>query len=307
MSGVSFSGIAINAACPARSRLARTRTRPDADGQSPCRCAMMTGPQSSLIIPSRHGMRSRKNSSWLCRRVVSETSSPAPSCCRQSSRCDRQTRQASRGGYCTVRQSRQTCSYKRPRAAAAVSPSATRLRPPGGSVGTRVRRIGFLRGGRTSGRVIVSLPRCKDGGAAAQPAIVIDHTEAARQTKPRLGHDGAKWLTGDLSDDFYQTEKTAGRPGLADRQLSARRVEGKRAVRGETVSANEVRAFAFLAEAKILDLHDVDDRVVVVGGNHIDVRRADFGLRIHFVGIERPAAAILNWIVGIGVVPLDGR
>ena len=35
--------------------------------------------------------------------------------------------------------------------------------------------------------------------------------------------------------------------------------------------------------------------------------RADAGLRIHLVAIERPAAAILDRIVGKGVVPLDGR
>ena len=70
---------------------------------------------------------------------------------------------------------------------------------------------------------------------------------------------------------------------------------------------HEIRAFALLAEAEILDLHDVDDRIVIVGGDDIDVRRADPGLRIHFVAIERPSATILNWIVGIGVVPLDGR
>src|SRR2546422_6907210 len=48
-----------------------------------------------------------------------------------------------RSGYCTVPQSRHCCSSKRPSAAAAVSPSATRLRAAGGSVGSRVRRTGF--------------------------------------------------------------------------------------------------------------------------------------------------------------------
>ena len=34
-------------------------TRDGAGGQSPCTCATMTGPVSSLMTPSRHGMRSR--------------------------------------------------------------------------------------------------------------------------------------------------------------------------------------------------------------------------------------------------------
>ena len=76
MLAVSFSGIATKAACPARSRLARTRTRDGAGAQSPCRWATTTGPQSSFTMPSRHGMRSRKNSSWLWRSIVSDTVRP---------------------------------------------------------------------------------------------------------------------------------------------------------------------------------------------------------------------------------------
>ena len=47
-----------------------------------------------------------------------------------------------------------TCNAKRPSAAAAVTPWATRLRAPGGSTGKRVRRIGFLRFGFVRGAVI---------------------------------------------------------------------------------------------------------------------------------------------------------
>ena len=71
--------------------------------------------------------------------------------------------------------------------------------------------------------------------------------------------------------------------------------------------AHEIGPFAFLAEAEILDLHHADDRIVVVGREDVDVLRADSGLRIKLVAIERPAAAILDRVVGKRVVPLDGR
>src|SRR6202042_3590340 len=103
------------------------------------------------------------------------------------------------------------------------------------------------------------LPRCEDGGAAAQAAIVVDHTEAARQTKARIGHLGAERLPGDLPDDLDKTEEAAGRAGLAAGELSTGRIEWKRAVRSESVPPHEVRTFAFVAETEILDLHDIDD------------------------------------------------
>src|SRR5580658_10213665 len=104
----------------------------------------------------------------------------------------------------------------------------------------RVRRIGFFRGGRTKGRVIDSLPRCKDGGTAAQAAVVIDHTEAACETKPRFRHLGAERLSADLPHDLDQAEKAAGGAGLSDRQLAARGVERKRTVGGEAFAAHEI-------------------------------------------------------------------
>jgi hypothetical protein len=73
---------------------------------------------------------------------------------------------------------------------------------PGGSVGTRVRKIGFLRGGLTNGEVTTAsctrridwlerpwfLLRRKDCGPTAQAAIVVDHAEAARKTNLRVSY-----------------------------------------------------------------------------------------------------------------------
>ena len=74
----------------------------------------------------------------------------------------------------------------------------------------RVRNTGFLRGGRTKGRVI-SASRRQNGGTAAQAAVVIDHTEAARETKPRVRHLGAERLPRDLADDLDQATEMAMR------------------------------------------------------------------------------------------------
>ena len=96
----------------------------------------------------------------------------------QSRRTERHFWQASRGGYCTVPHSRHCCSSKRPSAAAAVRPSATRLRAAGGSVGRRVRRIGFFLLGTSFG--------FKDCSAAPKAPVVVDHAEAAHESQFRV-------------------------------------------------------------------------------------------------------------------------
>src|SRR5208337_4606379 len=95
--------------------------------------------------------------------------------------------QASRGGYWTAPQSRHSCSSNRPSAAAAVKPRAALLRAPGGTVGRRVRRTGFLRRGRDEVTAIPSVPAPEYGSAGADAAIVIDHAEAADEAETRLG------------------------------------------------------------------------------------------------------------------------
>src|SRR5581483_1924023 len=102
---------------------------------------------------------------------------------------------------------------------------------------------------------------CENGGAAAQAAIVIDHTEAAGETKARVGHLGAERLAGDLPNDLDKAEIAAGGASLAAGELPARCVERKRAVGGEGIPPHEVRAFAFFTETEILDLHDIDDGI----------------------------------------------
>src|SRR6185503_2177695 len=169
------------------------------------------GPQSSFTKPSRQGSRSRKKRSLLWWSTVCARSSPPAGCGFQSSTIERQFWQASRGGYCTVPQSLHCCSSKRPIAAAAVRPSATRLRAAGGSVGSRVRSTGFLRLGRSS----------KDCRSRAESTIEVDHSKAADESQFRIRDGADAGLAGELADRLDHAEEAAGRAGLADRELAA--------------------------------------------------------------------------------------
>src|SRR5437773_9245737 len=122
----------------------------------------------------------------------------------------------------------------------------------------------------------------------------------------RLFDPGSQRLAGDLPDRLDEPERAAGRTGLADRQLAARRIVGKAAVDFETVAANEVRTFAFAAEAEILELHDADNRIIVIDLDQVDVRRPDARGSVKIIPVHHPAAAMLDRIVGQGVVPFDG-
>ena len=70
--------------------------------------------------------------------------------------------------------------------------------------------------------------------------------------------------------------------------------------------ADEARRLALGAEAEILDLHEADDGIVVIGLDEVDVFGPEPGLVVELARVERPAAAILDRIVREGVVPLDG-
>src|SRR5688572_30422590 len=126
---------------------------------------------------------------------------------------ERQLWHASRGGYCTMPHSRHCCSSKRPSAAAAVRPSATRLRAAGGKVGRRVRRTGFLRFGRS-----------KDRCAASESTVVVDHAEPADQAQFRVcfaflpSYLTSFSLPGELANRLHHPEEAAGRPRLSDRE-----------------------------------------------------------------------------------------
>src|SRR5688500_4285139 len=137
-------------------------------------------------------------------------SSPPFGCAFHSRRTDRHFWQASRGGYCTVPQSRHCCSSKRPSAAAAVRPSATRLRAAGGSVGSRVRRIGFLRFGR-----------CKDCRSASETTVVVNHSETTDEAEFRVFHLPALGLAGELANALHHAKEAAGGARLAHRKLAA--------------------------------------------------------------------------------------
>src|SRR6185436_12016430 len=205
ISELSFEGRAAITACPARSSIARTRTR---CSTASCRWATTVGPQSSFTSPRRHGRRSRKKRSLLWWSTVCASSSPSGFWIFQIRLTERQLWQDSRGGYCTMPHSRHCCSSKRPSAAAAVRPSATRLRAAGGSVGRRVRRTGFLRFGR-----------CKDRRSAAEATVVVDHAEAADEAEFRFFYFAAVGLAAELADRFHHAEEAARGAGLADRQL----------------------------------------------------------------------------------------
>src|SRR6185436_10818000 len=144
---------------------------------------------------------------------------------------------ASRGGYCTAPQSLHCCSSKRPIAAAAVRPSAMRLRAAGGSVGRRVRRTGFLRLGRSKNR-----------RSGAESTIEVDHAKAAYQSQFRILYPSRPGLAGELANRLDHAEVASGGAGLADRELAAAGVEREAAVTGEGVVAHECRALALAAE-----------------------------------------------------------
>ena len=55
------------------------------------------------------------------------------------------------------------------------------------------------------------------GGAAANPAIIVDHPEPGDETMPRIGDAGAPRFAGELADRLDDAEMAARRAGLADR------------------------------------------------------------------------------------------
>src|SRR5688572_30752810 len=226
----------------------------------------------------------------VCARI-----SPSGDCSCQTRFTERHCWQASRGGYCTVPQPRHCCSSKRPSAAAAVRPSATRLRAAGGSVGSRVRRTGFLR-----------LGRCKDCRSGTEAPVVVDHAEAAHESQFRVLHRSRSRLAGELTDGLDHAEEAAAGAGLADRKLASRRIERKAAIVGEGVLAYERRTFALLAEAQVLELHERDYGIVVVGLHEVDVAGLALRLRVELVAVERPAGAYLHRVGSEGVVAFDG-
>src|SRR5258708_37971438 len=64
---------------------------------------------------------------------------------------------------------------------------------------------------------------------------------------------------------------------------------------------DKVRPFALAAEAELLDLHQGDDGIVVIGLDEIDIRGRDRRLRVEVVTIAAPTAADLDRIGGEGV------
>src|SRR5213075_2695869 len=98
-----------------------------------------------------------------------------------------------------------------------------RLRAAGGSVGSRVRRTGFLRVGRS-----------KDRRSGAETTVIVDHAEPAHEAQFRAVDLPAVRLARELADGLDHAEETARRAGLAHRELPAAGVERKAAVVGES-------------------------------------------------------------------------
>ena len=186
MFGSSFAGKPISTAIPALSSRAPTRSRAGTAATSPCRCTITVGP----AIEPHHAEAPRQP---LAEEYVVTVGKPrlGDQLARARLRSPRQLRSRGsarrpRGADIVSRpQAAQTCSSKRPSAAPAVRPSATRLRCQGGSTGSRVRSTGFFRGGRAMGSVMPHRPEQR--GAAAQPAIVVDHAEPADEADARFG------------------------------------------------------------------------------------------------------------------------
>ena len=82
-------------------------------------------------------------------------------------------------------------------------------------------------------------------------------------------------------------------------------LNGKRALGGERVVAHEPCGFALGAESEILELHEVDHGIIIIGLQEVHIGRADARLRVKIVPVHRPAAAHLDRIVREGVMPLD--
>ena len=73
----------------------------------------------------------------------------------------------------------------------------------------------------------------------------------------------------------------------------------------EGVLADELCARAFAAKAQVLELHQRDHRVIVVGLNAINRCRLHARLRIEIIRIERPAGAVLHRVIRKRVVALN--
>ena len=74
---------------------------------------------------------------------------------------------------------------------------------------------------------------------------------------------------------------------------------------GEAVAAHEIRTLSLGAETEVLDLHQGDHGIIVIGLEKVDVLWCDARLIVERLAVERPAAAKLDRILGIGVVALD--
>ena len=177
------SGNPISTACPARSSRAPTRTRVRR-ARRPRRAGAPSASGRRPAAPGRAATAGARGRTGRCCGAASCAPSSVP-----FARLRRATAAAATGsggrpraaGTAPRWQSWHTCSSKRPSAAAAVMPSATRPRAHGGRFICRVRRTGFLRLGFISGIVMTRSPQ--DHGAGAQAAVVGDHAEAGDQAE----------------------------------------------------------------------------------------------------------------------------
>src|SRR6476620_620908 len=87
----------------------------------------------------------------------------------------------------------------------------------------------------------------KNRGARAQPAIVGDHAETERQSKPGLRDGSGEVLSRELAYRFHEPEKTGRATGLTHGQLATAGVERERPVGCKSMPPDELRPGAFRA------------------------------------------------------------
>ena len=121
-----------------------------------------------------------------------------------------------------------------------------------------------------------------------------------------IRHRRTKAAIGQLTDRLDQTQRAARRARLTHGQLPAGGIEGKVPGCGQVMPADEFGRLALAAKSQILDLHEADDRIIVIGLDEIHIFGANAGVVVKPVHIHGPTAPDLDRIVGIGVVPLDG-
>src|SRR5437870_4346949 len=110
----------------------------------------------------------------------------------------------------------------------------------------------------------------------------------------RGAHLPAAGFSAKLSHGLDHAERAACGAGLSGRQLSSAGVDGERAVYREVGFREKPSSLALAAEPEVFELHESDDRIIVVHLHEVHVPRAQPGLLVHRITNGVPAADELN-------------